>query len=53
MVQALSSFLTWQILELVLVTVMGQAHGRFLDIAGKPGLVKYVELTFVDESHDL
>jgi hypothetical protein len=24
-----------------------------LDVAGKPGLVKYVALIFVDESHDL
>lgn len=48
-----SCFLTWQILGLILVTLMGQIDGKSLGTAGKPGLVKYVALIFVDESHDL
>jgi hypothetical protein len=48
-----SCFLTWQILGLILETLMGQKDGKSLGTAGKPGLVKYVALIFVDDSHDL
>jgi hypothetical protein len=49
-----SYFLTWQILALLLETDMVQCVGSLLLYdSGKPGLVKYVPLNFVDESHDL